>query len=136
MVICPGCRSVCGSPVLNPTLDEQGKCHACDAILYTGISDSYYHTEATSRRPFKKAPKPKVIAPFVSLYDLLAEFLSRPGMEEKLDAWRLLPREGKKYRGVWDGKMWNTICDSNGDLFFGERDDSELRIAATCSLDW
>jgi hypothetical protein len=114
-------------PVLNPTLDEQGKCQTCNAILYTGISGSYYHAEATSRCPFKNAPKPKVIAPFVSLYDLLAKFLSCPGMEEKLDAWCLLPREGKKYRGVSDGKMWNTICDSKGDLFFGEYDDSELR---------
>jgi hypothetical protein len=84
----------------------------------------------------KEAVKPKVIAPFASLKDLLAELLARPGMEEKIDAWRGQPLHSGRYQAIWDGKIWKTICDAEGDLFSGTRTDTELRIAGTCSLDW
>jgi hypothetical protein len=136
LVICPNCRSVCGPPLPSPRLEDQGRCRGCNTILYAGVLESYYEKDIATRSHFKNAPKPKVVVPSSSISQLLAEFLARPGMEDQIDAWRSLTPKPNTYSGIWDGALWKEIRGADGELFFGPRDDDELRIAGTCALDW
>lgn len=132
LVICPSCRAVPGPPSTTFTSQTDTVCPVCKTPMYSGIAAS---TEPPVRYHFKTI-KLKIIVPFASLKDLLTEFLSRSRMEENLEAWRLHPCPIGKYEAIWHGSLWKTILGSDGHPFFGERDDNELRIAGTCSLDW
>ena len=135
LVVCPECRAVAGTPITSPCSEEETLCTNCNASLYSGIPPTYFVSDPAARPIFKKV-KPKIAVPFASLRDLLAEPLARPGLEGLIDAWRTQCQAPGKYAAIWDGHIWKTIRDADGCLFFSAREDNELRIAATCGLDW
>jgi hypothetical protein len=136
LLVCPQCRAVCGRPITSPKLEEELLCAHCETMLYSGIPTSYLRLDPATRPTLKKGIKPKIVVPFASLKDLLAELLARPGNEGLIDAWRTQRTSAAKYGAIWDGHIWKTIRDANDDFFFAARGDNELRIAATCGLDW
>ena len=135
LVVCPECRAVAGTPITTPYLEEETLCTNCNAALYLGIPPAYFVPDPTAH-PILKKVKPKIVVPFASLSDLITELLARPGLEGLIDAWRTHCQPPGKYAAIWDSHIWKTIRDADGCLFFSAREDNELRIAATCGLDW
>ncbi|KAF8481366.1 hypothetical protein JB92DRAFT_3132926 [Gautieria morchelliformis] len=135
-IVCPKCRTVSGKPVAVPKSEEEAMCSQCQTWLYNQISSSYFDLGPDKRPSVKKPVKPKVVVPFASLKDLLSELLAHPGVEDQLNAWREQPATEGTYKAIWHGNIWKTICDADGNLFFGPRKDDKLRIGVTCGLDW
>ena len=135
LLVCPKCREVFHCPVTIPKSRDEAFCRACNAPLYSGLAEPNFNTfEPQAILP--RSVKPKIVVPFASLKDLLGELLLRPGMEDIIDSWRSTTQLVGKYGAIWDGEIWKTIMGADGLPFFVERQDNELRVAATIGLDW
>jgi hypothetical protein len=136
LVVCPKCHSIWGKPVATPKSEEEVVCSHSDTMLYLGIPASYFKVEASAQPPLSKRIKPKVVIPFAPLKDLLAELLAHLGLEDQIEAWRSQPPSAGTYTVIWDGEIRKSIKGADEKHFFKDWEDDELRIAATCSLDW
>ena len=119
----------------NCTIPADSTCPDCDTPLFRPTDDFLF-----SRIPGRKAPPPlpELCAPLQNLSSLLAEFLSRPGMEEVVGSyWKKRPRKAGFRCDIMDGDPWQTLKGPNGKLFFDPNDQTEeLRIGVNLGIDW
>jgi hypothetical protein len=80
-------------------------------------------------------PPPVAAAPVQVLSSLLADFLSRPGIEESCNKWKTRQTAPGELHDMPDGRIWQGLKDHGGGLFFDDGT-SELRLGVTLSLDW
>lgn len=72
------------------------------------------------------------------LRSLLAEFLSRPGIEEIVGThWKTRTRKNGHRMDIMDGDLWSSLDGPDGKPFFDTNDNTdELRIGVTLGIDW
>ncbi|KAF8581269.1 hypothetical protein K439DRAFT_1619159 [Ramaria rubella] len=71
----------------------------------------------------------------VPLSTLIADFLTRKGMENECESWRNTPSMLDVYSCIMDGDVWKNLVGPDGRGFFEPCEDNELRIATTASQD-
>ena len=126
MPMCIICRRI----FADDDLTSNSVCPHCDKPLFKKYIDNVGSS--------KNRRVPNLQFPFRSLSSQLPEFLNREGVEAALDAWRSVGSDGS-LRDVMDGKIWKSLKDHNGGLFFdndpkrGNKD--ELRIGITLGFD-
>ena len=133
-VMCPQCHQLIHAAKSNFDFRDEAYCQSCQVPLYTGIGSKYFNYLIPPK--FARPPAPKLVSPYAPLKLLLTEFLSRPGLEENVESWRDQTDFKGTFRGPWDGAVWKSIKDVNGEHFFKKRMDNELRLGVTCGLDW
>ncbi|KAF8202610.1 hypothetical protein K438DRAFT_1716353, partial [Mycena galopus ATCC 62051] len=85
----------------------------------------------------KNKRKPYMVTPIQVLSVGLKDFFKRPGMVAAVNSWRAKPRNKEDMTCMQDGKVWNTIKDQDGSLFFfGQKALEEIRLGVSFSLDW
>jgi hypothetical protein len=127
--LCPRCHAFFSPPV---ALDKI--CPSCrgNIRIFPEISkDTQVKYEKRKRNP-----PPYLAAPFRPLSDLLYDLLPQIGVEEALDAWRRRHVEVGWLRTIMDANIWKELKDRDGAQFFGHRNDDELRLGVTLSMDW
>lgn len=77
-----------------------------------------------------------LVAAYQPLSDLLLDFLLQEGIVESLETWRGDISEDCILRTIMDGRLWKEIKGPDGLPFFAHREDDELRIGVTLSMDW
>ncbi len=91
----------------------------------------------------RKEPIPFLKFPYKSLESQMISLLQVPGIEEALETWRTVPRQGGDYHDIFDGAIPKELKCATGEKFF--RNDpvdkpngpaGELRIGLTLGVDW
>ncbi|KIO17808.1 hypothetical protein M407DRAFT_32505 [Tulasnella calospora MUT 4182] len=135
---CPTCHRIETATI--PTAElEAFTCPACDTELFS--SSSAYHYFSTLLDPVDapaswSRPQPKMVVSYRSIPALLSEFLSRDGMVENMDTWRVKDRVQDRLRDVMDGRIWKELQGPDGKPFFGDHCPDELRVGLVIHLDW
>jgi hypothetical protein len=136
--MCPNCRRT-----FPPDTPANSACDLCNTALFRAkkkIQDALGSSRIElTNGGIMQTVSPIIQVPFRRLSNHLEEFLSRPGMEDEIDAWRYIPRMHGVYRDMADGYIWKTIPGPDGRPFFDNsasgRHSDELRIAVILHFD-
>ncbi|KAI0309474.1 hypothetical protein OF83DRAFT_1158491, partial [Amylostereum chailletii] len=103
-------------------------CAGCSEPLFNARSSTWFqHLTGQSPPP----PTPKLAVPYQSLSSMLAEVLSRPGMEEEVGIWKTRGRRDGVYNDIMDGAIWKDMLGPDGQKFFRADNTQEIRIVTT-----
>lgn len=125
---------------LQRVIDNEHRCTECDELVFEPTSDTLVEEVLGlfmgRKEKSKKPPVPKLVVAYRPISELVAEFLSRDGMVEKMDEWRHKPRADDVLGDIMDGRIWKELKGADDRPFFGEHCPEELRIGITVNLDW
>ncbi|KAF8587023.1 hypothetical protein K439DRAFT_1614695 [Ramaria rubella] len=134
-VCCPGCHTSVTTHLI-PQDESELSCASCGHNLYNGLPPNYFDLSWEAQKRLKKSPTPKVVIPMVLLSSLIADFLAHNGLENECKSWLSSESTPDIYTHIMDGKVWKTLVGPDGRPFFEAREDNELRIGTTASLNW
>lgn len=125
---------------LQDIINNDYRCTQCDEQVFDAASDTLVEEvlELFLRRKVKttKPPVPKLVVAYRPISELVAEFLEREGMVDKMDEWRYKPRSEDVLGDIMDGRIWKELQGNDSKPFFGDHCPDELRIGITVNLDW
>lgn len=113
-------------------------CPTCAKPLFKSASANVYQ-RLSGKTP---KPSPEIVTPYRSIPSLIEDFISRPGYEQKCEAWRARPPPPPgELHDISDASIWNTVEGPNRKPFFDKEghnltEPGELRLGVTLSLDW
>jgi hypothetical protein len=127
--VCKSCHRI-----FSTDIPIDSSCPDCETKLFKPVSDSVFQ-RITGRQP--KRPPPVCAAPIHLPSSLLVDFLARAEIEKACDSWKRRARVPGKINDISEGRIWTSLKDKEGNLFFSKDSASEdLHLGITLSLDW
>ncbi|KAG0692849.1 hypothetical protein DFH29DRAFT_817045 [Suillus ampliporus] len=127
--VCKNCHRI-----FSTDIPIDSSCPDCKTKLFKPVSDGIFQ-RITDRRP--KCPPPVCAAPIHLPSSLLVDFLARAEIEKACDSWKQQARVPGKINDISEGRIWSSLKDKEGNLFFSKDSASEeLHLRITLSLDW
>ncbi|KAJ7059203.1 hypothetical protein C8F01DRAFT_1370784 [Mycena amicta] len=128
--ICPECYRV-----YEPTSSET-LCNDCSCEIFRPNTHGVLNRLLGTGDNSSSKRLPVQVAPIQLLSDAVKDLFARPGMEAAVESWRNWPTVEGDLLSMQDGEIWKTIAGPDGQPFFGPKEEWEIRLGVTLSIDW
>ncbi|KAG2192664.1 hypothetical protein INT47_009234 [Mucor saturninus] len=135
-----GLKSMAGMDTLTKGIKKYVACGECHSIYENDGAplfctfDKFGNSALCGHSLFKSSSStiPKKSYVYQSIKHSLQTLFSRPDFETQINSWNRGPKVEKTMFDVYDGAMWNSVKDINGNLFV----DDSRSLMLTLNIDW
>ncbi|KAG1000566.1 hypothetical protein G6F26_013691 [Rhizopus arrhizus] len=122
-LVCSACRSVYTSGSLHS--------RSCGYVRFP--NNPYRQAQPCGNALFTGSSlKPVLEYPYNSITETLKKFFMRPSFEQQIEQWRRRSVDEDVMFDIYDGRVWNQLVDSNGQVFTSQ----PRSLMVSLNVDW